>query len=423
MEMRGIYIMDKALIPEGVRRCSLPAFGIWILVLAALIGWGVYAGVVVLIQALNVTGLNNHFGFGLYITADLAIIALGAGAFFSGFLYYGLSRFFPALRELHKIINLAVIVGFVCYTGALAVLLLEIGQPLRGWFGYWHANVHSMLTEVIFCITCYAIVLVIEYVPIVLKNRKLDAIHPVRIFGHTLHDMMAIFALTGTFLSFFHQGSLGGVAGVLFARPFAYRTGFFVWPWTFFLFILSAIASGPAFTALVCRSMEIVTRKKLVDRSVYELISKIVGTLLSIYILLKIADTVYWAFFLSPELGFKLGDYYRAPYGMWLLFTEIILCGVLPAILLTASRGRQNHFIVFSSFLLVCIGVIINRFVMTVQTLATPVMPFDKWEVYVPTIYEWAPIIAMLAYCALILSLSYRYLPLFPREKELNTIS
>lgn len=416
-------MMDKALIPEGVKRCPLPVFGIWLLVLLAFIGWGVYAGVAVLIQALHLTGLNDYFGFGLYITADLAIIALGAGAFFSGFLYYGLSRFFPALKELHKIINLAVIVGFVCYTGALAILLLEVGQPLRAWFGYWHANVHSMLTEVIFCITCYAIVLVIEYVPIILSNRKLEAIRSAKVFGHTLHDLMAIFALTGTFLSFFHQGSLGGVAGVLFARPFAYRTGFFIWPWTFFLFILSAIASGPAFTALVCRSMEAVTRKKLVDRSVYELIAKIVGSLLSIYIVLKIVDTVYWALFQSPQFGFSLGDYYKAPYGMWLLFVEIIACGVLPAAALLYPRTRQSNIVMFLSFLLACVGVSINRFVMTIQAIAAPVMPFDKWEVYVPTVYEWAPIIAMVAYCALILSLSYRYLPLFPREKELNPIS
>ncbi len=412
--------MDKALIPEGLKRCPLPVFSLWLLVLLGIIGWGVYAGAVVLLQAMHVTGLNDYFGFGFYITIDLAIIALGAGAFFSGFLYYGLSRYFPALKELHKIINLAVIVGFVCYTGALAVLLLEIGQPLRGWFGYWHANVHSMLTEVIFCISCYAIVLIIEYVPIILENRKLDAIKPLRTFGHTLHELMAIFALTGTFLSFFHQGSLGGVAGVLFARPFAYRTGFFVWPWTFFLFILSAIASGPAFTALVCRAIEKVTRKNLVDHSVYELIAKIVGRLLLVYIVLKIADTLYWALVLAPEFGFKLTDFYHPPYGMWLLITEIVICGVLPAIVLNIPEARKNTPILFTAFFLDCTGIVINRFVMTVQALAAPVMPFDKWEVYVPTVYEWAPGIAMLAYCTLVISLSYRYLPIFPREKELN---
>jgi molybdopterin-containing oxidoreductase family membrane subunit len=415
--------MDKELIPEGLKRSPLPVFGLWLLVLLALIGWGVYAGAVVLLKGLNVTGLNDYFGFGLYITIDLAIIALGAGAFFSGFLFYGLSRFIPALKELYKIINLAVIVGFVCYTGALLVLLLEIGQPLRGWFGYWHANVHSMLTEVIFCISCYALVLVIEYVPIVLENRKLDAIKPVHLFGHSLHELMAIFALTGTFLSFFHQGSLGGVAGVLFARPFAYRTGFFVWPWTFFLFILSAMASGPAFTALICRLIEKVTGKRLVDRSVYDLIGKIVAIMLSVYIILKTVDTLNWALNIAPGFGFRLSDFYQGPYGMWLLVTELGICGFVPAILLVAPKLRQNHFILFAAFFLVCSGAVINRFVMTIQAIALPVMPFDKLQVYVPTVYEWAPSIAMLAYGALIISLSYRYLPIFPREKELNPSS
>ena len=119
---------------------------------------------------------------------------------------------------------------------------------------------------------------------------------------------------------YFHQGSLGGVAGVLFARPFAFRTGFFIWPWTFFLFILSAIASGPAFTALVCRAIEKVSGKQLVDRSVYDLFGKIVATLLSVYMVLKIADTLYWIFVLAPSFGFKLTDFYLGPtmgYGCW----------------------------------------------------------------------------------------------------------
>ncbi|SFM52771.1 menaquinone reductase integral membrane subunit QrcD [Thermodesulforhabdus norvegica] len=414
--------MDRALIPEGVKRCPFPVFALWLLFLFALMGWGVWAGAMVLWKGLNLTGLNNYFGFGLYITVDLGVIALGAGAFFSGFLFYGLSRFFPALKEIKKIINLAVVVGFVCYTGALLVLLLEIGQPLRGWFGYWHPNVHSMLTEVIFCITCYAIVLTIEYVPIILENRKLDAIRPLHVFGHSLHEIMALFALTGTFLSFFHQGSLGGVAGVLFARPFCYRTGFFIWPWTFFLFVISAIASGPAFTALICRAIEKFARRPLVDRSVYELIGKIEGSILAIYIMLKIADTLYWAMVTAPEMGFKLTDFYRQPYGMWLLFAELVVCGVIPAAILLSPRCRASNTLLFGAFFLDCTGVVINRFVMTVQALAVPVMPFDKWEVYVPTVYEWAPSIGMLAYGALIISLSYRYLPLFPRERELNPL-
>ena len=35
------------------------------------------------------------------------------------------------------------------------LLGIDLGQPLRLWFMFWHANVHSMLVEVSFCITCY----------------------------------------------------------------------------------------------------------------------------------------------------------------------------------------------------------------------------------------------------------------------------
>jgi molybdopterin-containing oxidoreductase family membrane subunit len=49
-------------------------------------------------------------------------------------------------------------------------------------------------------------------------------------------------------------------------------------------------------------------------------------------------------------------------------------------------------------------------------------MPFDQWEIYIPTWQEWAPTAGLIAYGALLLSLSYRYLPMFPRERELNPL-
>ena len=52
-----------------------------------------------------------------------------------------------------------------------------------------------MLTEVSFCITCYLGVLAIEYVPLVLENRKLGEIRELRLFGHNLDHIMAIFML------------------------------------------------------------------------------------------------------------------------------------------------------------------------------------------------------------------------------------
>jgi hypothetical protein len=94
-----------------------------------------------------------------------------------------------------------------------------------------------------------------------LKTDKIEKVKELRLIGHNLHEIMAVFAATGTFLSFFHQGSLGGMFGVMYARPFAAREGFYIWPWTFFLFVLSAIACGPCFTILCTKLTEFLSRK------------------------------------------------------------------------------------------------------------------------------------------------------------------
>ena len=407
--------LDAKLIPEGLDRCSFGKFLLWIGFLSLFVIWGVIAAVYILWKGLGVTNLNNYFGFGLWITVDLAVIALGAGAFFSGFL-----RYILGIEELKNVINLAVIIGFLCYSGAIMILALDIGQPLRAWFGYWHPNVHSMLTEVIFCITCYLIVLTIEYTPIILENPCLNRRPFLHYLGHNFHIFMPLFAAIGTFLSFFHQGSLGGMYGVLFGRPFALRDGIFIWPWTFFLFVLSAVASGPSFLLLILLVIEKFGKKKLVDFKVKSLLGKISGFMLSIYLFFKIIDTVAWAKDLLPKLGFTFDQMYNQVYGQWLLWTEIGICGVLPAILLMISYFREKPPVLYFAAFLTCVGVVLNRFVFTVQTLAIPVMPFDKWFTYVPNWTEWATTCMMIAIGAIVISLSYRYLPLFPQEKVLN---
>jgi molybdopterin-containing oxidoreductase family membrane subunit len=360
--------------------------------------------------------MSNIFAFALWIVFDLAVIALGAGAFFTGFLTYIIGK-----EELKDIINTAVIIGFICYSGAMGMLGIDIGQPVRGWFIFWHANIHSMLVEVSFCITCYLGVLSIEYLPIILENRKLDEIKPLRLFGHNLHHIMAVFAATGTFLSFFHQGSLGGMFGVLYARPFAARAGFYIWPWTFFLFILSAISVGPCFTILCTKLTEALTRKKLVPQKAIQTLAKISGYLLSLYIILKIADTLGWVNGIVPSAGQSFMDFYReGPYGVWLVICEIGIFGIIPAIILLIPKARENGIWLVVASLMSCTGIVLNRFVFIIVTLAIPVMPFERFWSYLPTWQEWGIALAIIGYGFLLFSLSYRYLPLFPKEKELN---
>jgi len=411
--------MDSALIPNGVRRCSLGKFLVVLAVVGAVLLWGVYAMLLCWFKGLNQTNMNDNYGFALWIWADLAVIALGGGAFFTGFLKYIIAK-----DELKNIINYAVLIGFICYSSALLILAIDIGQPLRGWFIFWHANVHSMLTEVAFCLSCYFMVLTIEYIPLILENRRIDRVPFFHHLSHNMHSTMAVFAATGAFLSFFHQGSLGGVAGVLFGRPFAYREGLFIWPWTFFLFTWSAAAYGPCFTLMVTRITEAVSGKKLVKDNVVELLAKISGWMMTTYIIAKIIDTFYWANVTAPSRGFNLIDFYsnNGFYGIWILVLEIVLGGVVPAAILITDKGRKSPVARNTAFVLAVIGVSVNRWVMVLQVMAVPVMTFDTWALYFPSWQEVATTILPVAYGIMLIMISYRYLPIFPQEAELNPV-
>ncbi len=411
--------MDSALFPKGVQRCSLPKFLAGLVIPTVLLLWGVYAMFLCWFKGLNQTNMNDFYGFALWIWADLAVIAVGGGAFFSGLLKYVIGK-----DELKHIINYAVLIGFICYSSALLILAIDIGQPLRGWFIFWHANVHSMLTEVAYCLSLYFSVLAIEYLPLILENRKLDEIPFFHNLSHNMHGVMAVFAATGAFLSCFHQGSLGGVAGVLYGRPFAFREGVLIWPWTFFLYTWSAAACGPCFTICLTRLIEKITGKKLVKESVIKLLAKISGWMLITYMAAKIIDTIYWAFWTAPSMGFNLMDFYtnNAFYGIWILILEIVICGLVPAFMLVSKKGRENPKMLTIACILAAVGVCVNRWVMVCQPMAAPVLTFEDWVLYIPSWQEVATTILPVAYGIILIAISYRYLPVFPQEKELNPI-
>ncbi len=411
--------MDKILIPRGLQRTSFTKFLIWIFPWIALLSLGIYAIYLCLAEGLFHTNMDNRFAFGIWIFLDLTVIALGAGAFFTGFLLYILRR-----KELKAVINSAVVIGLICYSGAILVLAVDVGQPIRAWFTFWHPNVHSMLTEVTFCLTCYLIVLFIEYIPIILKNRQLRSIPKFLVFEFELHKLMPVFAGIGTFLSFFHQGSLGGLFGVLRGRPFAFREELGIWPSTFFLFVISAAAAGPSFIMLTTWLVEKITRKQLVKPEVYKFLGKVSGTMLIAYVLLKSIDTLFWINSTSPGNGFPAFEFYATQsFGTWILFTEIVILGLIPALILLSSRLRENRKILLGAGFLVCTGIMLNRFVMTIQTLALPTLPFDDFLTYAPSWEEVATFLFVVAYGMLLYSFTYRYSVIFPQERELAQLN
>jgi molybdopterin-containing oxidoreductase family membrane subunit len=67
-----------------------------------------------------------------------------------------------------------------------------------------------------------------------------------------------------------------------------------------------------------------------------------------------------------------------------------------------------------------CCGVAVNRFVLTIQTLALPTLSFDRFLQYLPSWQETGTFLAVLAAAVLVYSISFRYFELFPEERELR---
>ena len=120
------------------------------------------------------------------------------------------------------------------------------------------------------------------------------------------------------------------------------------------------------------------------------------------------------------ELGLTFDQmFYGWIYGKWLMWAELLFI-ILPVIFLLKKSTRQNPKIFYTMLILTCISITLNRYLLTVQALASPVMPFDSWRTYAPNWAEWGACALVLSYAAMVLSLSYRYLPMFPQEARLN---
>jgi molybdopterin-containing oxidoreductase family membrane subunit len=157
-----------------------------------------------------------------------------------------------------------------------------------------------------------------------------------------------------------------------------------------------------------------------VKKEVYILLARISGILLLIYVFFKAIDTLVWINSTVPSTGFSAFEFYvRQEFGTWILFTEIVLLGLLPAWMLLNQKRRQSLAWIIAAAFLTCAGVVVNRFVTTIQTLALPTLPFDQFLTYVPSWQEVATFAAVIAYGVLIYSLSFRYMKLFPQEREL----
>ena len=238
------------------KKPMLTSFRIWIVFISLMLLIGIWGASQVLLNGLQVTGLNDQVPWGLWITQDLTSIGLGAGAFtLSAIVYlFKIKRFEPMARS-------AVFVGFLGYTSAMLALAMDIGRPDRFYHPLIYWNIHSVLWEITWCVILYSSILVLEFLPILFANPFFKRWPWLGKISHLLHRAAPAFAVGGLALSMLHQSSLGATYGVLSGRAIWFKPSLPV------MFIISAIAGGISMTLL----LSLIVGKLTIDVSYLEI--------------------------------------------------------------------------------------------------------------------------------------------------------
>jgi molybdopterin-containing oxidoreductase family membrane subunit len=374
---------------------------------------GLAAAYQVLSRGLVVTNLSDGVPWGLWITIDLSAIALGAGAFtLSAVVYlFGLKRF-------QSIVRLAVYVGFIGYTTALLTLVMDIGRPDRFWHPWVYWNVHSVLWEITWCITIYLTILMIEFAPVIAELPWFARWPRLRRWAQAVHHAAPYLAVAGLLISLLHQSSLGATYGVLRSRPIWFKPSMPI------MFIVSAIAVGPALTMGAGIAIQWITGRRSIPTEVLRTIARFSGLALLAYLYIKLWDLAAVSYYgrtpASDRALFVLNQ--QTPYGFGFWVGEILLGIVIPVILFLTPSLRRRPSALFLGAALATAGIVIHRWNVTVSGLVVPlayapgVVTAAAPRAYWPSVTEWGIALGVVGYALLMFTLGARFLPLFDRQ-------
>jgi molybdopterin-containing oxidoreductase family membrane subunit len=391
-------------------------FWIWLASLVVLLLIGLAAMSQVLLKGLQVTDLSDRVPWGLWITLDLSAIALGAGAFtFSAAVY--LFR----IKQLEPLARPAVFIGFLGYTSAMIALAMDIGRPDRFWHPLVFWNVHSVLWEITWCVVLYSTVLVMEVLAVA-GNSSLGLHWPwLHKLGHLMHRLTPILAVIGMALSLLHQSSLGATYSVLSGRAIWFKPSLPV------MFIISAIAGGMSLTMLASLVVGRLRQQEYLPRAVCAATTRTIGLITLGYLYIKVWDWAATSYYSNAPATAGILSRLSAttPYTTTFWGVEILLGGLVPALILLLPNLCKRRGLVMLALSLVVVSVVLNRWNITLSGLVAP----PEWSPgilgnvlavsYFPSLVEIGVGLGIIAYALLGFTLGVRYLEIYPKPKNL----
>src|SRR5512136_433337 len=139
---------------------EIRGFHIFLRILILLVTAGFLAAIARFVFGLGATtNLNDVYPWGLWISFDVVTaVPLAAGAFTLGAIVHCFH-----IKKLEPLVRPSIVTGFLGYSLVCVGLLLDLGQPQRGWHTLVYWNPHSPMFEVSMCVMAYTTVLFLEF--------------------------------------------------------------------------------------------------------------------------------------------------------------------------------------------------------------------------------------------------------------------
>ncbi len=283
------------------------------------------------------TNLNDEVPWGFWIGFKLSWVALSAGGFVIGAIFYMMKR-----EKFHSLVRIAILTAFLGYSAFIVSLIFDLGLPWNIWHMIIYWNPNSPLFEVGWCVMLYTTVLVLEFLPVPLENTSRYA--TVRAF---LQKFRFPIVLLGIMLSTLHQSSLGTLFLIMPRRLFPLFYSHII-PIEFFI---SAIAGGLLMLAFETLALHWMYRRTLETDLVHVLCSVSVW-ILGLYFLVKIGDVA-----LEGKLGLLLDGSWMS----YLYIVELLLSTVIPFVMFVMPKWCANRRVQWIGTSIGIVGVVLNR--------------------------------------------------------------
>ena len=377
-------------------RIRLPKITLWRAVAGLIFAAGFYATYLRFVKGFEVaTNLSNAQPWGIWVgVATLCGVGLSAGGFaIAGAVYLlGMERYRPILRA-------AVVIAFLGYLSVVAGYAWELGLPWNFWHPIVMWNRHSVLFEVVWCITIYTTVLALEFSPALVERIPWKGVR--ELYLKLQHKILIALVLIGVLLSSLHQSFLGGLFIIFKGKMYPlwysnYQTT---------LFYMSAIPAGISMIILAlylsARSLNV-----KIDMRILDDFSRIIAPMLVIFTLFRFADLAK-----QNALGYLFLPVAETGY-FWL---EMALFVAAPLVLFNLPQVRSKPIGLYWASATVIAGFITHRINVSITSLER----FTHAN-YVPKWPEMAVTVMLVTAAVVAFRFAVLYLKIFPQSMQVE---